>query len=359
MKIRFLLFSMTFGVAQLFGQGQGKEAPQRHIVGQIGAPTPLADSVGAVGGDRRVGAPKGNPTEEPPAEDVAKLKGGPPLSYKAVANWPTLPKGYNFGPTSGVDVDQKTGNVWVFNRGHYPVMEFNKNGIMLQAWDENTIRLKSAHGIRVAPDGNIWGVDVGGNLVFKMNQEGRTLMVIGNQGPGTQDSHDGFNRPTVTAFKPNGNILVADGYINSRVMEFTKDGQFVNMFGKWGIGDGEFNVVHDVVIDKQGRIYVADRSNARVQVFDQDGKFITKWTDIGQPWGLSYVPKEDAIYMSDGHFNRIIKLNMEGQITGVLSSFGKVPGKVDYPHQIAVDQNDGSIYVAEIKNWRVQKFARQ
>jgi len=142
------------------------------------------------------------------------------------------------------------------------------------------------------------------------------------------------------------------------VLEFNPEGEFVRKWGSKGTQDGQFNLVHDVAVDTRGRVYVADRLNERIQVFDETGKFITKWTSIGSPWGIYYVAKEEAIYMCDGKYDRIIKLNLEGQVTGVLSSWGKAPGKVDYVHSIAVDPNDGSIYTAEIKNWRVQKWAK-
>src|SRR5690606_32148869 len=111
----------------------------------------------------------------------------------------------------------------------------------------------------------------------------------------------------------------------------------------------------DVAVDGKGRVYVADRTNQRVQIFDGDGNFITKWTGIGAPWGLYYVDRENAIYMADGLNNRVVKLNLEGQILGVLGEYGKTPGKFDFAHNIAVDST-GAIYVAEIKNWRIQKF---
>ena len=138
---------------------------------------------------------------------------------------------------------------------------------------------------------------------------------------------------------------------------FGPDGLYQKQWGRKGTGDGEFNLVHDVAIDSAGRVYVADRENRRVQVFDQEGKFLSKWTDVGSPWGLSYVARENAMYMCDGYNNRIVKLNTEGQVLGVLGSYGKTWGKLDFAHNIAVDST-GAIYVAEIKNWRVQKFAK-
>ena len=303
--------------------------------------------------------PPGRPTDQPPAEQLAKLKTGPPLPYKVVANWAQLPKGMNFGEASGVDVDRQ-GNVWVFNRGQHPVIQFDRSGKMLQAWNRDTFPVISSHGLRVGPDGNIWCVDVQGHVVFKLSPEGRVLMVLGNrQGvPGAGDSH-GFYQPTNVAFRPNGNVYVSDGYVNSRVVELTPQGDYLRQWGKKGSADGEFNLVHDVVVDSKARVYVADRTNERIQIFDENGKFLGKWTDIGAPWGLAYMPKEECIYMCDGKYNRILKLNMEGQVVGVLSSYGKAPGKVDYAHSIAVDPADASLYTVEIKNWRVQKWVRQ
>jgi len=302
----------------------------------------------------------GRPTDRPPAEQVAKLKTGPPLPYAVDASWPQMPKGYNFGECSGVDVD-KRGNVWVFNRGHWPVMEFDRRGKFVQAWSQDTFPVKSAHGLRVGPDGSLWLVDVDGHVIFKMSPEGRVLMILGNrQGvPGNNDAEDAFNRPTNVAFRANGNFYVSDGYVNSRVLEFMPDGTYVRHWGRKGTGEGEFNLVHDVQVDSRGRVYVADRTNERVQVFDDTGKFLAQWNGIGAPWGLYYAPKEEAIYMCDGRYDRIVKLNLEGQILGVLSSSGRTPGKISYAHSISMDPEDGSLYTAEIKTWRVQKWVKK
>jgi len=336
------------------------------VVLTLALPFAWTVSLPAARGQQAAAPPQPGPGNVPAqlARELAqKYQSGPQLPHRLVANWPNLPKGYNFGECSGVDVD-KQDNIWVANRGAWPVMEFDRNGNLLQAWNTDTVRLfpgvgKGSHGIRVDPDGNIWVVDVDGHIILKFNREGRLLMTLGSrQGdPNNNDSQVGFYRPTNLWFLPNRHFYVSDGYGNSRVVEFTYDGEYVRHWGRHGSGDGEINLSHDVTVDSKGFVYVADRSNSRVQVFDASGKFIRKWTDVGQPWGLYYYAKEDAIYMCDGMYNRILKLNLEGKVVGVLSSWGKAPGKLDFAHDISVD-SEGSIYVAEIKNWRVQKWAR-
>src|SRR3954469_18216230 len=160
-------------------------------------------------------APPARGTERPEPEDVAKLKGGPALPFKANANWAQLPAGYNFGECTGVDVD-KQGNVWVLNRGHWPLMQFDRNGKMLKAISVDTLNISDTHGIRVAPDGNLWCVDRDGQVLFKVSTEGRILMILGQRRTvaGNNDAKDGFNRPTNTAFRANGNIYISDGYTN-------------------------------------------------------------------------------------------------------------------------------------------------
>jgi len=280
----------------------------------------------------------------------------PALPYHPVDNWAKLPAGWNLGECSGVAVDRNN-NVWVFNRGPHPVIEFDHTGKMLQAWSD--VPVKSAHGIRVDPQGNIWLIDVAGHKVLKMSPQGRVLMVIGAVGDaaGDQTSKDAFNRPTNVAFAANGDFFVSDGYVNSRVVKFNQDGDYLKQWGSKGTGDNQFNIVHDVVFDAKGRLLVADRENGRIQVFDQDGNLLKIWPGFGAAWGLAYSPGEDSVYLADGKNDRVVKIDMNGNITGVLGSHGRVPGRFNYPHSIAIDST-GALYVAEIRNWRVQKFVK-
>ncbi|MBM3814986.1 MAG: hypothetical protein FJW20_25480 [Acidimicrobiia bacterium] len=283
------------------------------------------------------------------------LSSAPKLPHKLVENWAQLPPGWNFGECTGVDVDRND-NVWVFNRGRQKVIQFSPNGAVISSMEN--VPVMAAHGLEAGPDSNIWLVDVKGHAVMKVSPFGRLLLMMTNSynRPGDNDSKYFFNEPTAVAFAPNGDFYVADGYVNSRVVKYNKDAEYVLHWGKKGKADGEFDLVHDVAVDTGGLVYVADRTNARVQIFDANGKFIRKWTHAGSPYGLHYQAREKAMYMVDGLNSRVVKLDLDGRVLGTLGSFGKIPGRFDAAHHIAVDSR-GAIYVVEIRNWRVQKFA--
>jgi DNA-binding beta-propeller fold protein YncE len=209
------------------------------------------------------------------------------------------------------------------------------------------------HGLSFDAEGNLWASDDLGHIVVKMDSNGRVRMVLGRKNVKGETS-DTFNRPTDVAFGLAGEIYVADGYGNSRVVKFTKSGEFIKAWGTRGDGPGEFNLPHAIAVDQQGRVYVGDRENYRMQVFDEDGKFLAQWNHVGSPWGIAITP-DGFLYMTDGYNNRVVKLNLQGEVQGVLGRPGRLPGQFDYCHHLAVGPS-GSIYVAEIKNWRPQKF---
>ena len=178
----------------------------------------------------------------------SQLQSGPPLPHKLVADWAKLPKGWNFGECSGLAVDKDDG-VWVVHRGQRPVIQLDRNGNVLQSWGDGLF--KSVHAITLDSDGNPWIVDVLGHVVFKFSREGRVQLVLGaRQGvAGNNDSKEEFNQPSKVAFAPNGDFFVSDGYVNSRVVKYSQRLEYLQHWGSKGKGDGEFDLVHDVVLD--------------------------------------------------------------------------------------------------------------
>jgi DNA-binding beta-propeller fold protein YncE len=295
------------------------------------------------------------------------------LKYKVVPNWPDLPAGWNFQETAATAVDAATGHVWVIHRGPHPVMEFTAAGKLVRSFGDGMY--DRPHGIRVDTEGNLWTVDDGAHVVLKYDRTGRIRMVLGRwkQSSAQLAPADAppawgaraitdkdllrFNRPTDVAWDASGNIYVSDGYGNSRVVKFSREGRYVTEWGRRGQAAGEFNTPHAVVVDKRGRVYVADRENYRIQVFDGDGKFIEQWQNVGSPWGLQ-IGADQTLWMADGYNGRVLKLSLEGRILGAFGSLGKMPGELLFVHHLSVGP-DNSIYTAEILNWRPQKFVSQ
>ena len=275
------------------------------------------------------------------------------LPYRLVPDWLRLPPGWNLGETGGVATDAR-GHVYVFHRGSHPLLEFEPGGELVREIGKGLF--VSAHGVEVDPEGNIWAVDVGNHTVLKFNPAGRVTMVLGRKG-GASNKNEEFNKPTDIAFAPNGDIYVTDGYGNSRVMKFSQDGRLLKKWGQKGTGPGEFDTPHSVAVDAKGRVYIADRENKRIQIFDADGNFLRQWTHVGAPWGLEITP-DQHIYMSDGYANRVLKLDLEGKILGALGETGRDPGQFRLVHHIAIGNNE-EIYATEIVNWRVQKFVKK
>jgi sugar lactone lactonase YvrE len=275
----------------------------------------------------------------------------PALNFKVDPNWPQLPAGWILQETPGIAADRNE-HVFVFSRGEHAIIEFDRDGKMIRSFGERVF--VRPHGVRFDPEGNLWAIDDGGHFVVKMDSAGRVRMVLGRKSsPG--EAPDTFNRPTDIAFAASGDFYVSDGYGNSRVVKFSKDGKYLKAWGKKGTGEGEFNLPHSVAVDKQGRVYVGDRENRRIQIFDADGKFLNQWKHVGSPWGL-YITDDQSIFMCDGYNNRILKLSPDGSIVGSVAEPGRLPGQLDFAHHLTVGRS-GSIYVAEIKNWRAQKFS--
>ncbi len=287
---------------------------------------------------------------------TAKL---PDLGYKPSPNSLNLPAGMNFGEVAGVALNSK-GHILVFNRGSKPLIEFDGNGRFVRTLGDGLF--KSAHGLRIDANDNIWTTDISSHLVLKLNPEGRVLMVLGKADWAGDFSEPRyglplFNMPTDVAFGPAGDIFVSDGYGNSRVMKFDQSGRFIKTWGKKGKAPGEFDLPHTIAVDNKGLVYVGDRENQRIQIFDSDGKFIKEWTNVGYPYGITITP-DQSLYVADGKNERLLKMNLNGEILGALGEPGKGIGQFGWAHSIAVSPT-GDIYVAEILNWRVQKFVKR
>jgi DNA-binding beta-propeller fold protein YncE len=269
--------------------------------------------------------------------------------YRFVEGFPQLPVGMKFGAGSGVATDSK-GDVLVFHRGEPPILVFHPDGQFVRSFGDKLF--KSAHGLRVDSDDNVWVTDNADHVVIKFDREGKVLLTLGERGvPGEDDGH--FNKPADVAIAPGGDVFIADGYGNSRVVKFDKNGKFLMAWGKKGRGKGEFNLPHAVRIDSKGRVYVGDRENNRIQVFEQDGTYVREFGGMA-PFGLFITP-DDTLFVADGRANRIQKMTLDGKVLATWGATGSRPGDFHLPHGITVG-SDGAVYVTEIDGKRVQKF---
>jgi DNA-binding beta-propeller fold protein YncE len=271
-------------------------------------------------------------------------------TYTPIRPWPTLPEGFQFGPVSAVATDS-TDNVFIFHRGKNPVMVFDKDGKFLRSWGDE--HFKSPHGLRIDKDNNVWTTDTGFHQVMKFDPNGKLLLSLGLKGqPG--DAPEKFDRPTDIAVTAGGDFYVSDGYGNSRVLKFSRDGKLLNHWGKKGKGPGEFNLPHAICVDDEGKVYVGDRDNGRIQVFDANGQFLSQTKTGGWPYGM-FLTKSGQLFVADGWTNRIRVLDKDFKELGRWGGAGKRPGEFAMPHMLCVD-SQGAVYIAEVDNLRIQKF---
>jgi peptidylamidoglycolate lyase len=260
--------------------------------------------------------------------------------YTRVPEWGLPPAGTSWGHVPGLAIDA-AGRLFAFHRGEPPVVELDADGRVLKTWGARAFVWP--HGIRVDREGFLWitdgrARDGRGQQVFKYTRDGTRLMTLGTSGV-AGDGPDTFNGPCDVAVAENGDIFVADGHWNARIVKFAKDGTFVKAWGRKGTGPGEFDVPHTLVIDKRGRVLVGDRSNQRVQVFTQDGDYITEWTHLGSPSGM-FIDHDDTLYVVD--YNDRKGIFIASADTGALHQ--KLDDAV--PESVAVDAA-GNIYVGE------------
>jgi len=283
------------------------------------------------------------------------------FTYEVDEGWGKLPDGWSFKECAGVGVDSQD-NVYVFNRGEHPMTIFDRDGNFLRSWGEGMY--PRAHGITMGPDDSIYCTDDGDHTVRKCKLDGTVIFTLGISGkPAPFMSGDPFNRCTHVALDPQtAELYVSDGYGNARVHKYSPDGKLLFSWGQSGTGPGEFNIAHNICTDKDGWVYVADRENQRVQVFDKNGKFETQWKDMARPCGLYIDTKGDqTVYV--GELGAAIGAN--SQATGLgprigimdikgnyLAKLGDVPesespGSFIAPHGICINSK-GDIFVGEV-----------
>jgi len=280
--------------------------------------------------------------------------------YKVVDNWAKLPDGWEFKDVGAVAVDSKD-QVYVFSRSEHPVTVFDRDGNFQRSWGEGIF--KRAHGLSIAPDDTIFCTDDGEHSVRRCTLEGKVLLTLGTPGkPKPYMGGEPFCQCTHTALSPQGDIYVSDGYGNACVHKFSPDGRLIKSWGKSGIGNGEFNLPHNLACDEDGWVYVADRENHRVQVFNGEGKYETEWHNLHRPSALFMPCKCPHCYVGECGptygFSRNAS-NLGPRVSIVSKTDGKIlarlgdrtpqnfPGPFTSPHGIAVDSR-GDIYVGEV-----------
>src|SRR5262245_3162801 len=319
-----------------------------------------------------------------------------PNPYRSVENWAKLPDGRIWGSTSGVDVDPDGQSVWVIERCSAqgfiplsqmregvpfncdgsklaPVLKFDASGKLVKSFGAEL--LVFPHGIHVDRDSNVWVVDGAsrgrkGQQVFKFSSEGQVLLRLGKAGV-AGSGPDEFNAPSAVVTAPNGDIFVADGHggeTNARILKFAKDGKLIKIWGKKGSAPGELNIPHTIAMDSQGRLFVGDRDNNRIQIFDQDGNFIAEWKQFSRPSGV-YIDKNDVIYVADSESESVRNSNpgwkrgirvgnaKTGQVTAFIPDpVEKITG-TSAAEGVAADAA-GNIFGAEVGPKRINKYVK-
>jgi len=327
----------------------------------------------------------------------------PDIRFDANATLLQLPPATYLGEVAGVAVNSKH-HLFVFSRTSQrstvhgaaaaQLFEFGPDGRFLREIGQGVYGFAFAHTVRVDAADNIWTADEGTNMIVKFAPDGRVLMVLGRReeavepaapvAPGVAPPRAGwgtFNRPTDVAWDPWGNIYIADGYTNSRVVKVDRNGRWVKTWGTRGSEPGQFNILHTIAADAKGNVYVGDRTNRRVQVFDTAGTFLRQFTiDVpftkepnvmvgaapgsggnplaasGAPWAICITPgPREFLFVADAVPGRIYKLTLDGKVLGAFGEAGKEPKQFGWVHEIACP-SENELYVAELLNWRMQKL---
>ena len=278
--------------------------------------------------------------------------------YKELADWAKLPEGWTFMEVPDVAVDSQD-RVYVFNRGEHPMMVFEPDGSFITSWGEELF--VRPHGLTLGPDETLFCVDDMAHCVYQCSLDGEVLMTIGTPGkPAPRLSGEPFNQPTKVAFDPkSGDLYISDGYGNPRVHKYSAAGEHLFSWGEHGTDPGQFNLVHSMATDAEGRVYIADRESHRVQIFDDQGNYIDQWNNLHRPCGLHI--QGDQAYI--GQLLTHLAVNADYPNLGACVSIhdltgrrlaklgealpGEAPGQFTTPHGLAVDSR-GDLYVGEV-----------
>ena len=315
--------------------------------------------------------------------------------YRAIENWGQLPQGRTWGSTSAIGIDPDGSSVWVAERcGQFapptamrpgvpfacdgsnldPILKFDASGKLMKSFGAGLFILP--HGLHIDRDGNVWvtdglGRDGKGHQVIKFSPDGQVLLRLGKAGL-AGDGPGEFNAPSAVVTAPNGDIFVADGHggnTNARIVKFTKDGRFIKTWGTKGSAPGEFDTPHAIAIDSRARLFVGDRNNNRIQIFDQDGNYLDQWLQFSRPSGV-FIDKNDVIYVADSESESATKTHdgwkrgiRVGRVSdGVVTAF--IPDPVEKTtgtsaaEGVAADAM-GNIYGAEVGPKRVMKYVNR
>jgi hypothetical protein len=343
---------------------------------------------------------------------LAGLAGGaqaqqnpPVIPFESAPNPLKMPPNVYLGEAAGVAVNSK-GHVFVFSRGNSAqgpaygasaaqLLEFDQDGKFVREIGKNLYAWAFAHVVRIDRHDNIWAVDKGSDMIVRFNPQGQVTMVFGRKQEASDEdtapvkhpnppapAEDGrFRQVTDVAWDAQDNVYISDGYINSRVAKADKDGVWLKSWGSKGTEPGQFNTLHSIATDAKGQVYVADRGNRRIQVFDGEGNFLRQFTiDVplppdarpaignkppanvqgtmapGAPWAICITPGPNQVmYASDAYPGRVYKLSLDGKVLGMLGRAGKQQKEFGWIHEIACP-SENVLYVAELLNWRVQKL---
>ena len=279
------------------------------------------------------------------------------FTYEVIEPWPTLPKYWSFDSAVGVAVNS-IDEVHVLSLGKHPLTIWDSAGNFVSSWGEGAYSA-NPHGIHIGPNDHVWTVDRDYHVVTEHTPGGEAVRTLGNKLlPSPTAFGEPFNMPSGLAIAPSGDIFVSDGYGGNRVHRFSPDGDVILSWGRPGTGPGEFVLLHNTAVDGNGRVYICDRMNDRVQLFDDQGVFLEQWADFKQPCDVCIL--DDIVCVAEqGEGSSVSIWTLDHELLARWrGNEGPGKGTLTAAHGICVD-SEGSIYVAQVRGDQlVRKFQR-